>query len=123
MSAKLNANGKDREFWGVIPVASAQQTLEMGKIMEDVGFSTATCLQIYGPPFAPLVPIACASQKLKVASGVAVAASRSPFETAFAAMDMDRITDGRFILGVGAGVGSGVGCGVGSGVGAGVGEG
>lgn len=104
MSQKLNANGKEREFWGVIPVASARQTIEMGKIMEDIGFSTATCLQIYGPPFAPLVPIACATSKLKVASGVAVAASRSPFETAFAAMDMDRITDGRFILGLGSAV-------------------
>lgn len=104
MSDKLNANGKEREFWGVIPVASAQQTMEMARVMEDVGFSAATCLQIYGPPFAPLVPIACASSKLKIASGVAVAAARSPFETAYAAMDMDRISDGRFILGLGSAI-------------------
>jgi alkanesulfonate monooxygenase SsuD/methylene tetrahydromethanopterin reductase-like flavin-dependent oxidoreductase (luciferase family) len=101
MQAKTNAVGKEREFWGVIPVGPASQIMDMGKTMEQVGFSAATCLQIYGPPFAPLVPIACASKTMKIASGVAVAASRSPFETAFAAIEMDRISEGRFILGLG----------------------
>lgn len=104
MTQKLNATGNEREFWGVIPVASASQTMDMARAMEDVGFATATCLQIYGPPFAPLVPVACASRTMKVASGVAVASARSPFETAFAAMEMDRITDGRFILGLGSSI-------------------
>lgn len=99
--ARLNAVGKERDFWAVVPVTSYQESMAMGKTMEDMGFVGAFGLQIYGPPFAPLVPLACASSKLKVASGVAVAASRSPFETAYAAMDMDRITDGRFVLGLG----------------------
>jgi len=99
--SKVNAVGKEREFWAVVPVSPYEETMAMGKTMEEMGFAGAFALQIYGPPFAPLVPIACASSSLKVGSGVAVAASRSPFETAYAAMDMDRITNGRFVLGLG----------------------
>ena len=40
--------------------------------------------------------------QLQVASGVAIAGTRSPFETAMAAMDVDRISGGRFTLGLGA---------------------
>src|SRR3546814_6771215 len=47
-----------------------------------------------------------ATARLKVATGIAVAAARSPFETAMIAMDMDRISQGRFILGLGTGVSS-----------------
>jgi alkanesulfonate monooxygenase SsuD/methylene tetrahydromethanopterin reductase-like flavin-dependent oxidoreductase (luciferase family) len=101
MASKLNGAGKEREFWAVAPVVPLEQSMAMGKTMEEIGFTGAFVLQIYGPPFAPLVPLACASSKLKVATGVAVAASRSPFETAYAAMDMDRITNGRFVLGLG----------------------
>ncbi|MFV2090095.1 MAG: LLM class flavin-dependent oxidoreductase, partial [Pseudomonadales bacterium] len=41
---------------------------------------------------------------LKIASGIAIAAARSPFETAMAAIDMDRISNGRFVLGLGTSV-------------------
>lgn len=104
MSSKLNASGKEREYWGVVPVASGPELMEMGKHMEDIGFDGATALQIYGPPYVPLAPVGAATKRLKIATGVAVAAARSPFETAYAAMDMDRITNGRFILGLGSAV-------------------
>jgi alkanesulfonate monooxygenase SsuD/methylene tetrahydromethanopterin reductase-like flavin-dependent oxidoreductase (luciferase family) len=42
------------------------------------------------------------TERLKLASGVAIASTRSPFETAMTAMDADRISEGRFILGMGA---------------------
>jgi alkanesulfonate monooxygenase SsuD/methylene tetrahydromethanopterin reductase-like flavin-dependent oxidoreductase (luciferase family) len=104
MTHKTNANGNKREFWGTLPVLPGRQLMDMGKQMEDVGFEGAFTLQIYGPPFAPLAPVACATERLKVATGVAVAAARSPFETAYAAMDMDRISEGRFILGLGSAI-------------------
>lgn len=104
MLAKLNANGEPRRFWGVIPVTSGAELMDIGKRMEDVGFEGAFALQIYGPPFAPLAPVAAATGRLKIASGVAVAAARSPFETAYAAIDLDRISEGRFVLGLGTAV-------------------
>jgi alkanesulfonate monooxygenase SsuD/methylene tetrahydromethanopterin reductase-like flavin-dependent oxidoreductase (luciferase family) len=44
------------------------------------------------------------TDRLQLASGIAIAATRSPFETAMAAIDMDRISGGRFTLGLGASV-------------------
>ena len=77
MTQKTNATGNKREFWGTLPVLPGRQLMDMGKQMEDVGFEGAFTLQIYGPPFAPLAPVACATERLKVATGVAVAAARS----------------------------------------------
>jgi alkanesulfonate monooxygenase SsuD/methylene tetrahydromethanopterin reductase-like flavin-dependent oxidoreductase (luciferase family) len=41
---------------------------------------------------------------MRLASGIAIAFVRSPFETAMAAMDMDRLSSGRFTLGLGTSV-------------------
>jgi probable F420-dependent oxidoreductase len=60
--------------------------------------------QVLGPPWIPLAAAAAMSERLKIASGIAIAAARSPFETAMAALDMDRVSNGRFILGLGASV-------------------
>lgn len=102
----LNATGAERKYWGVIPMMSAPVLSDMTRRMEDMGFEGANALQIYGPPWASLSVAAAATSRLKVATGIAVAASRSPFETAMVSMDMDRISDGRFILGLGTGVSS-----------------
>src|SRR3546814_18967063 len=80
---------------------------DMTKRREDIGFEGVTALQIYGPPWPRLSVAATATSRLKVATGIAVAAARSPFETAMIAMDMDRISQGRFILWLGTGVSSG----------------
>ena len=60
--------------------------------------------QVYGPPFLPLATAAAATERIQLASGIAIASARSPFETAMAALDLDRISGGRFILGLGASV-------------------
>ncbi|MBE9537708.1 MAG: LLM class flavin-dependent oxidoreductase, partial [Proteobacteria bacterium] len=60
--------------------------------------------QVYGPPFIPLAAAAAATTTLKLASGIAIAASRSPFETAMASRDLDLISNGRFTLGLGSSV-------------------
>lgn len=101
MPTPTNAIGQARKFWGTLPMASGPELMTMGKQMEDAGFEGVFMLQLYGPPFAALAAVASGTHHLKLASGVVVAASRSPFETAFAAMDLDRISSGRFVLGMG----------------------
>ena len=101
MSHAKNAVGAAREYWGVIPVMPGQQLLETAKLMEDIGYTGAFSYQVFGPPFIPLAVAAAATSRLKVASGIAIAGTRSPFETAMAAIDLDRISGGRFILGLG----------------------
>ncbi|MES2176206.1 MAG: LLM class flavin-dependent oxidoreductase [Pseudomonadota bacterium] len=106
MPQATNAVGGERKFWGGIPVIPAPHLSNLAKRMEDVGFEGATALQIYGTPWPSLAIAAAATTRLKIATGVAVAASRSPFETAMIAMDMDRLSEGRFTLGLGTGVSS-----------------
>lgn len=101
MAAKFNAVGAKRRFWGTMPVLPADQLTATVREMENAGFEGVFVLQIYGPPFVPLAAAATVTTTLKLATGVAIAGTRSPVETAYAAMDVDRISGGRFILGLG----------------------
>ena len=97
----VNAVGAERRYWGVIPVMPGQQLMDTSRQLEDLGYTGAFSFQVFGPPFIPLAVAAAATSRLQVASGIAIAGTRSPFETAMAAMDVDRISEGRFILGLG----------------------
>ena len=99
--ALLNATGGERRWWGVIPVLPAPMLKGIAAQMEAVGFEGCFSLQIYGPPFVPMAAVAAVTETLKVATGIAVAGTRSPVETAFAAMEVDTISQGRFVLGLG----------------------
>ena len=99
--ALLNATGGERRWWGVMPVLPAPMLKGIAAQMEAVGFEGCFSLQIYGPPFVPMAAVAAVTDTLKVATGIAVAGTRSPVETAFAAMEVDTISQGRFVLGLG----------------------
>jgi alkanesulfonate monooxygenase SsuD/methylene tetrahydromethanopterin reductase-like flavin-dependent oxidoreductase (luciferase family) len=59
--------------------------------------------QVLTPPWATLAAAAACSD-LDLASGIALAFVRSPLETAMAALDLDRLSGGRFTLGLGSSV-------------------
>ena len=101
MANLTNAVGQERRWWGVMPVLPAPVMGGIAKQMEQVGFEGVFSLQIYGPPFVPMSAVAAQTETLKVATGVAVAGTRSPTETAYAAMELDTISQGRFVLGLG----------------------
>lgn len=111
MTRLLNATGGERRWWGVMPVLPAPVMGGIAKQMEAVGFEGCFSLQIYGPPFVPMAAVGAMTDTLKVATGIAVAGTRSPVETAFAAMETDTITQGRFVLGLGTSLHSAV-CGI-----------
>ena len=104
MTQAQNAVGKPREWWGLVHVAQGAAIYDTAKHMESIGFDGVTALQIYAPPFVPLAVAAVATHRVRIATGIAVAATRSPLETAMLAMDLDRVSQGRFILGLGTGV-------------------
>jgi alkanesulfonate monooxygenase SsuD/methylene tetrahydromethanopterin reductase-like flavin-dependent oxidoreductase (luciferase family) len=101
MTRLTNACGQDRRWWGVMPILPAPVMGGIAKQMEAVGFEGCFSLQIYGPPFVPMAAVAAMTDTLKVSTGIAVAGTRSPVETAFAAMELDTISQGRFVLGLG----------------------
>jgi alkanesulfonate monooxygenase SsuD/methylene tetrahydromethanopterin reductase-like flavin-dependent oxidoreductase (luciferase family) len=99
-----NAVGGERRWWAIMPTLSAPIMAGIGQQMEQTGFEGCFSLQIYGPPFVPMAATAALTTTLKVSTGIAIAGTRSPLETAYAAMDVDRISDGRFILGIGSSI-------------------
>lgn len=91
-------------FWGVVsPLPSAVLQMQ-AKMAEDAGLEGVFAAQVYGPPFIPLAAAAMVTHRVRLASGIAIASVRSPFETAMAAVDLDRISGGRFTLGLGTSV-------------------
>jgi alkanesulfonate monooxygenase SsuD/methylene tetrahydromethanopterin reductase-like flavin-dependent oxidoreductase (luciferase family) len=111
MSTLTNAVGGERRWWGVMPIMPAPVMGGIAKQMEAIGFEGCFSLQIYGPPFVPMAAVAAMTDTLKVSTGIAVAGTRSPVETAFAAMELDTISQGRFVLGLGTSLHSAI-CGI-----------
>jgi probable F420-dependent oxidoreductase len=99
-----NAVGEERRYWGFAPIMEASMIGMIAKQAEDNGMAGLFAAQVYGPPFIPLAAAATTTQTIKLATGIAIAAARSPTETAMAALDMDRLTNGRFTLGLGSSV-------------------
>lgn len=94
-----------RRYWGFVPadVPAAALTAQ-AKMQEDAGLEGLFAVQVYSTPFIPLAAAAVATSRIRLASGIALAFVRSPYETALAAMDLDRISGGRFTLGLGCSV-------------------
>jgi probable F420-dependent oxidoreductase len=93
-----------KRYWGTITPLPAPVLAMQTKMLEDAGVEGLFAPQVYGPPFVPLAAAAATTTRVKLASGIALAFVRSPFETAMAAMDLDRISGGRFVLGLGSSV-------------------
>ncbi|MEE9280145.1 MAG: LLM class flavin-dependent oxidoreductase [Myxococcota bacterium] len=93
-----------RHYWGLVNALPAPALVAVAQQAEAQGLEGLFAPQVYGPPWIPLAAAATATERLRLASGIAIAAVRSPFETAMAAIDMDRLSGGRFTLGLGASI-------------------
>lgn len=87
--------------WAPLPKGDAAGVMEAARRLEDRGFAGAIGNQVYGPPWSSLALAAGATTDLGIESGIAMAFVRSPFETACAALELDRLSNGRFVLGLG----------------------
>ncbi len=94
----------ERRYWGTVTPLPAPLLAMQAKMQEDAGLEGLFAPQVYGPPFVPLAAAAAVTSRVRLASGIALAFVRSPFETAMAALDMDRLSAGRFTLGLGSSV-------------------
>src|SRR5439155_21739923 len=92
------------KYWGTIFPLPAAMLVAQAQQLEAAGLEGLFAPQVYGPPFIPLATAAGATSRVRLATGIALAFARSPFETAVAAMDLDRISGGRFTLGLGTSV-------------------
>ncbi len=91
-------------YWSVLTPMPARELVASARMMEEAGIDGLFAPQVLGPPWIPLAAAAAVTDRVLLGSGIAIAAARSPFETAVAALDMDRLSDGRFVLGLGTSV-------------------
>ena len=85
MSSTTN---KSRKYWGVVPALPASLISLIAKEAEEQGRQGVFAAQVHGAPFPVLAVAAAATETLEVASGIAIACTRSPLETAMTTMDM-----------------------------------
>ncbi len=100
----MAAASRERRLWGLLAPMPAPILVELARAAEREGRVGLFAPQVYGPPFLPLAAAAAVTERIQLATGIAIASARSPFETAMAAIDMDRISGSRFVLGLGASV-------------------
>jgi probable F420-dependent oxidoreductase len=69
--------------------------------LEEAGYDGAWAAETGRDPFLPLAVAAEATEHLELATGIAVAFARNPMTLAMAANDLQQLSRGRFILGLG----------------------
>jgi alkanesulfonate monooxygenase SsuD/methylene tetrahydromethanopterin reductase-like flavin-dependent oxidoreductase (luciferase family) len=76
---------------------------QFAQLAEEARFDSVWGIEQYRNPFVVHALTASTTSRIKLATGIAQAFSRSPFEMANAAADVDEISGGRTILGIGPG--------------------
>jgi alkanesulfonate monooxygenase SsuD/methylene tetrahydromethanopterin reductase-like flavin-dependent oxidoreductase (luciferase family) len=76
---------------------------ELGRLADDAGFRSLWDYESYRNPFLLHAITAAATKRIQLGTGIAQAFIRSPFEAANAAADVDELSGGRVILGIGPG--------------------
>lgn len=92
------------KYWGTLVPLPAPIIASQCAGFEALGLEGVFAPQVGGTPFAVLGAAAASSKSLRLASGIALAFARSPYETALHALDLDKLSGGRFTLGLGTSV-------------------
>jgi alkanesulfonate monooxygenase SsuD/methylene tetrahydromethanopterin reductase-like flavin-dependent oxidoreductase (luciferase family) len=93
--------GNRRRYWAICMPTNAALMGDIARGFEAAGLEGMWGIQLYGPPFITLAAAAMVTKRLKLGTGVALAFTRSPLETALSAIDVDTISGGRMVLGLG----------------------
>jgi len=93
-----------RDYWEIVQAMPAAEMTDLMRRFEDLGLFGIWSPQIHFPPFVTLAGAAMVTTRLKLGTGIALAFVRSPVETALSALDIDRLSGGRTVLGLGTSV-------------------
>ena len=81
-----------------------EEAIRWAQRVEAAGFETLWATEVTGNPFISLAAIASHAQRIQLGTSIALAFVRSPWVTALTALDLDLVSSGRFILGLGTGL-------------------
>jgi probable F420-dependent oxidoreductase len=90
-----------QNIWAQLPALPAPALAGLVQSFESAGLEGVWSPQMFGSPFSTLAAAAMVSERLKLGTGIALAFTRSPLETACNALDLDVISNGRCVLGLG----------------------
>ena len=91
----------EKRYWSVVTPQPAAQIVEFSKQAEQAGIEGLWGIQLPGPAFLPLATAAAGTERVKLGTGISLAFVRTPLETATSALDLDVISGGRTVLGIG----------------------
>ena len=77
---------------------------DFARAAERAGIARLWAPELYRSATVPLAVAAAATERIELGTGIALAFTRSPMVTALEALDLDELSGGRFVLGLGAGV-------------------
>src|ERR1700757_1959562 len=78
---------------------------ELAGLADAAGFDSVWDYEFFRNPFMIYATCAGSTTNIRHATGIATACSRSPFEMANAAADLDELTNGRALIGLANGAG------------------
>ena len=94
-------NDVSRQWAFLVPIVSGSELTAQAQGVEALGMAGIFVPEIYSSPFMGLGYCAALTDRVQLASGISNAFASSPFEIAMTAMDLDRVSDGRLVLGLG----------------------
>lgn len=84
-----------------LPSGPPEVLIDWAQKIERAGFDSLWQSELVNSALIPLAAVAPAVKKIKLGTGVVLAFTQSPVMLAFAALDLDFLSGGRFILGLG----------------------
>lgn len=87
----------------ILDANSIADLAHLAKKAEDANFDSVWATELYRTTFQQLSAVANSTQNIKLGTAVALAFVRSPLITSLTAFDLDEISNGRLILGLGTG--------------------
>ncbi|MBI2912908.1 MAG: LLM class flavin-dependent oxidoreductase [Chloroflexi bacterium] len=87
-----------------IGIAQAEEVARLARRAEAAGFEALWTSEMFHDPFLPLAAAAAGTSRIGLGTSIALAFVRSPWVTALSALDLDVLSGGRFLLGLGTGL-------------------
>ena len=85
----------------LLTARSLDEAIAIARNAEDMGFDGVWSMENQHDPFLSLAVSATATTKLTLGTAIALSFPRSPMSLAYTAWDLQRASNGRFVLGLG----------------------
>lgn len=94
-------NDISRQWAFLTPFVPGEMLTAQAQQVESLGMAGIFIPEIYSDPFMGMGFCAAVTNRVQLASGIKIAFASNPFEIAMTAMDLDRLSGGRVVLGLG----------------------